>query len=111
MRKLMVSAVFLVALSASLAAPALASFDPNFKVVTKAIHQHELSNGGTAFYEKLIDPHRTQNKVGYDHGFCKPAGPVAAFCKATFHLDGEIGGHGDITVAGKVFQGSTGLKV
>jgi hypothetical protein len=111
MRRFLVSTLAAVALAASLAVPAAASFDPHFKVVTKAVNGHQLRNGGFKFYEKVIDPKRPQNKVGYDHGVCKPDGPVAAFCRATFHLDGEIGGHGDITVAGKVFQGSPPLKV
>jgi hypothetical protein len=70
-----------------------------------------VGNGAVAFNEKLVDPARPQNKVGYDRGICKPSGPVAVRCTATFHLDGEIGGHGDITVAGKVFQGSLPLEV
>src|SRR4051812_48042492 len=98
-------------LTASLVVPASASFDPHFKVITKAKHGHELRNGRFFFYEKVIDPHRPQNKIGYDHGVCKPAGPVATFCKATFHLDGEVGGHGDIRVAGKVFQSQPTLEV
>ena len=111
MRKLLVSGSLAAVLAASLAVPAMASLDPHFKVVTKTVHHHQLGNGRVAFYEKVIDPHRPQNKVGYDHGVCKPDGPVAAFCKATFHLDGEIGGHGDIRVAGKLFQGSPPLEV
>ena len=98
-------------LAASLASPALASFDPHFRVISKGIHGHEVGHGKFQFYERLIDPDNPKNKVGYDHGVCKPAGPVAGFCRATYHLDGEIGGHGDITVKGKVYQGHLTLKV
>jgi hypothetical protein len=109
--RFLISASSVAVLAVSLAAPALASFDPHFKVLTKAVNGHELRNGGFKFYEKVMDPKRPQNKVGYDHGVCKPDGPVATFCKATFHLDGEIGGHGDIKVAGKLFQGQPTLEV
>src|ERR1044072_8998288 len=110
-RTLLVSVTSAVALAASIASPALASFDPHFKVISKGIHGHEVGHDKFQFYERLIDPKNPKNKVGYDHGFCKPDGPVAAFCKATYHLDGEIGGHGDITVKGKIFSGSPTLDV
>jgi hypothetical protein len=111
MRKLVLVLSSVAVVAASLAVPAMASFDPHFKVVAKTVHHHGIGNGATAFYEKVVDPARPQNKVGYDHGVCKPDGPVAVRCKATYHLDGEIGGHGDITVAGKVYLGSAPLKV
>jgi hypothetical protein len=111
MKKLLVLVSSAAVLAASLAVPAMASFDPHFRVVTKGIHAHAVAHDGTAFYEKVIDPRRPQNKVGYDHGVCRPAGPVASFCKLAFHLDGEIGGHGDIYVADKVYQGKDWLKV
>ena len=110
-RRLTLSAAISVFAAAALAVPAQASFDPHFRVLTKTVHHHSVGHGGDAFYEKVLDPKRPQNKVGEDHGRCRPDGPVAFFCKATFHLSGEIGGHGDITVKGKIFQGQPTLKV
>jgi hypothetical protein len=111
MRKLVLVLASAAVLAASLAVPAMASLDPHFKVVTKTVHSHGVNGGRITFYEKIIDPRRPQNKVGYDHGSCKPDPPVAYDCKITFHLDGEIGGHGDISAAGKIFQGANSLEV
>ena len=110
-RRLTLSAAISAFAAAALAVPAQASLDPHFKVVTKTVHFTDLGHGKVKFYEKVIDPKRPQNKVGYDHGRCGPDGPVAFKCKVIFHLDGEIGGHGDLTAKGRVFQGQPTLEV
>jgi hypothetical protein len=108
MKKLALALSSAVLLAAALAVPASASFDPHFRLVSKTVNSRGLGDG---FNEKLLDPHRLQDKVGYDRGVCKEDPPVAFRCKVTFHLSGEIGGHGDISVAGKIFNGQPDLEV
>lgn len=110
MRKLVVTTTFTAVFAASLVAPALAAFDPHFEVVSKAKNAHETSDG-LAFYEKLIDPAKPANKVGFDRGICKPTGPRTAFCRVVYHLGGEIGGHGTIRAGGVVGAGDNRLNV
>src|SRR6188768_1573916 len=68
MHRLVLSATFATALAVVLAVPAQGSFDPHFKVVTETVHHHGVGHGGDAFYEKVIDPRRPQNKVGWVKG-------------------------------------------
>jgi hypothetical protein len=110
MRKLIVAAT-LVALGVGLLAiPASASFDHHFRVVEKA--RFNLLPGGEAFRVKgkLFDPSNRDNRVGRDHGLCKIR-PHAVRCRGTYHLNGEIGGFGDIKVRGNIRRGDNRLKV
>jgi hypothetical protein len=49
---------------------------------------------------KMFDPQNRDNRVGSDRGKCKFTRSDAMPCKGTVHLDGEIGGLGDIEYGG-----------
>jgi hypothetical protein len=108
MRKFTVAA--LACLCAVLAiTPATASFDPHFSVIAKTKSGRAV-DGGFAFREKLLDPARPVNKVGYDNGVCKVISQTAARCRVIFHLDGEISGSGTIRASG-VFNRGTDERI
>ncbi len=108
MRLHLIAATAVVA-AAAIATPAMASFDPHFRVLSKNRSAHEVP-GGVRFHNVLVDPQDPGNKVGYQDGVCKPQDD-GAFCRYAFHLSGEIGGHGDIRSSGTVSEGDLRVNV
>ncbi len=100
MRKIILAAILAALGSAALAVPASASFDHHFTVLEKATF-HELPNRD-AFRIRggLYDPRNHDNKVGNDHGRCKIRPHNVLRCRGITHLNGEIGGSGDIKYRG-----------
>jgi hypothetical protein len=111
MRKLVVTGVIAALGIALLAIPASASFDHHFRVFEKA-RFHELSGGKAfRFKGKLFDPRNRHDRVGRDRGLCKIRPPEALKCRGTYHLNGEIGGFGDIGVSGNLRPDDNRLNV
>jgi hypothetical protein len=111
MRKVILAAVLAALGCAALAVPASASFDHHFTVLEKA-RFHVLQNE-EAFTIRagLFDPLNHDDRVGSDHGRCKIRPPGALRCRGVIHLNGEIGGSGDIKYRGNVRKHDSRLNV
>jgi hypothetical protein len=109
MRKLVVATTLAALGVGLLATPASASFDHHFRVFEK-LSFHEIDNG-FRYRGKLFDPQNRHNRVGRDHGVCKFRRHNALRCRGTSHLNGEIGGFGDIKYRGNLRRGDTRLNV
>jgi hypothetical protein len=100
------------ALMAAVAAPAegRALFDRHFKVVEQNVGSRELPDG-LAFRSVLLNPFNVDNRVGHLRGRCHDGGGGKARCAARIHLDGAIGGFGDLIVRGNTGRGDSTLNV
>ena len=98
-----------VAATAAIAAPAEGrSFDHHFAVVAESVQAHE-ENGRFLFREVLFNPDNLNNRVGNLKGKCKFRSKVR--CLVRIHLDGSIGGFGDLRVRGNFGRHDTTLNV
>jgi hypothetical protein len=109
MRKFMLAAALAALGAAVVASPAFA-FDHHFSVLGKAKSFHRAGQNAFVFTEKLLDPNNRRNKVGRDRGKCR-AKPRKIKCHVKFHLNGKIGGFGDIRVRGDLDPGPDHLVV
>ena len=102
MRKVILAAAVTALGSVVLAVPASASFDPHFRVFEKA--RFHVVHNGEAFTIRggLFDPLNHDNRVGNDRGRCKIRPHEVARCRGIMHLNGEIGGSGDIKYRGNI---------
>jgi hypothetical protein len=105
MRKFIVAATVL-ALGALLAIPAWASFDHHFSVLAKTTSARQVGENRFRFKDKLLDPSNRRDRVGRDRGECRfNTQTRKAECHTLIHLNGEIGGFGDIKVRGDIGRG------
>jgi hypothetical protein len=95
----------------AVAAPASASFDHHFRVFEKASFNPTPNEEAFRFKGKLFDPRNRHNRVGRDHGLCKVRPHNALKCRGTYHLNGEIGGFGNIKVRGNIRPDDNRLNV
>jgi hypothetical protein len=87
----------------AVAAPASAQTEYHFQLYEKQSFQGPGDKEGKAFRYKggMFDPQDRDNRVGSDRGKCKIVREdEVARCKGTVHLNGEIGGLGDIEYRG-----------
>jgi hypothetical protein len=108
MRKLIVAAALAALGVGLLAIPASASFDHHFRVIEKASF-HPTTNG-YRFKGKLFQSRNRDNRVGRDRGRCKLSHD-AGRCHGIVHLNGEIGGFGDIAFRGNIRDDDNRLNV
>jgi hypothetical protein len=92
----------------AVAAPASAVTEYHFSLFEKSSN-HPLTNKSFRFKGALFDPQNRDDRVGSDRGKCKSKRPLehltardALKCQGTFHLDGDIGGFGDIEYRGHI---------
>jgi hypothetical protein len=110
MRKFMLIGVLAVLGSALLASSA-AAFDHHFTVLSKTTSGHRSGNTFT-FKDVLLNPNNRSDKVGRDHGRCKSKKSHRVVkCRAVAHLNGKIGGFGDIRVRGNFSRHDNRLNV
>jgi hypothetical protein len=104
----------LVASGAALAvfaAPAEArTFATHFEVFGKAISGHEIEDG-FAFREALYNPLNLSNRVGSAKARCVGGEGRKTRCAARIHLDGTIGGFGDLLIKGNIGRRDHTLNV
>jgi hypothetical protein len=104
----------LVAAAAALGAIALpgsaSAFDDHFSVISENVAGHQIP-GGFAFRDALFNPANPVNKVGRVHARCKGDRGGKAHCKALVHLDGSVGGFGNLLVKGNFGHGDHTLNV
>jgi hypothetical protein len=91
----------------AVAAPASAQTEYHFQLFEKQSFQGFTTDPGEVFRYKggMFDPQNRDNRVGRDRGKCKITGsrrdPTDSVrCEGTLHLNGEIGGLGDIEYRG-----------
>jgi hypothetical protein len=100
-RKLAVIVVLAALGVTLLAPPASAAFDHHFRVIEKARYHRLASGNGFRFRGKLFAPRNRHNRVGRDHGRCRLRHNVGR-CRAVVHLNGKIGGSGDLKIRGQI---------
>ena len=101
------AAVITVALPAS----AAASFDPEFSVLSRDVRSHETDNGFVG-HTHIFNPANLNQKVGKGKVRCRfNEGDRKAHCRVLVHLDGTIGGFGDLVLRGNIGRGDTTLNV
>jgi hypothetical protein len=104
-----VAAVAAMALALPLSAGA--SFDHRFSVISKDVRFHEIPNGFTG-RTVLLNQGNRNNRVGYGHVRCRFIEPARkARCRVLFHLDGSIGGFGDLVAKGNIGSDDHTLQV
>jgi hypothetical protein len=110
MRKFLLVGLVAAIGAALLAVPANASFDHHFRVISRSTSIHQ--NGDTTrFRDKLVATFNHHNQVGHDRGKCVALGGGHRKCQAIEHLNGEVGGSGDIKVNGDLGPGDSRLNV
>jgi hypothetical protein len=102
MRKLILAAGLAALCTALLAVPASASFDHHFSVIAKQVSSQRVGQHAFRFKDKLLQPGNRSNRVGRDKGKCRETSQRKLRCHAVVHLNGEIGGFGDILVSGNI---------
>jgi hypothetical protein len=111
MRKFVLAGVIATLGVAMLAIPASASFDRHFNVIEKGVSGEQVGEHAFRFKNKLLQPHNRDNRVGRDKGICREAPHRKLRCRAVAHLNGEIGGFGDIRVRGNIGPRDNRLNV
>ena len=111
MRKFVLAAVIATLGVAMFAIPASASFDRHFSVIERQLSGGPVGEHAFRFKSELLQPHNRDNRVGRDHGKCREAPHRKLRCRAVVHLNGEIGGFGDIRVRGDIGRGDNRLNV
>jgi hypothetical protein len=111
MRKFVLAGIIATLGAGMLAIPASASFDRHFSVIEKGVSEERVGENAFRFKNKLLQPHNRDNHVGRDKVICRVASQRAIRCHAVVHLNGEIGGFGDIRVRGNIGRGDNRLNV
>jgi hypothetical protein len=111
MRKVILAAVLAALGSAALALPASASFDHHFTVFENASFQVLPDRDAFRIKGGLFDPANHDDRVGSDHSLCKIRPHGVLRCRGIMHLNGEIGGSGDIKYRGNVRRDDSRLNV
>ena len=102
MRKFIIAGALAALGTALLAAPASASFDHHFSVLSKEIAFHRVGEHAFRFRDRLYDPDNRHDRVGRDRARCRETSHRSIRCHAVVFLNGEIGGDGKIKLAGDV---------
>jgi hypothetical protein len=99
--------------SAMLAIPALASFDHHFSVSLGLRSYREIApnQDRTKFTVRLVGPQHRHVRAGRLWGVCR-APNRAVRCRFYAHLNGRVGGSGNLTARGRISEGGrTRLRV
>jgi hypothetical protein len=89
---------------------ATASFDHHFSVLAQGTGGHETPSG-FAFRAALFNPANPANRVGNARARCRVDQGHKPRCRLLFHLDGSIGGFGDLLVKGNFGHGDQTFTV
>jgi hypothetical protein len=111
MRRFILLAV-VAALGVALLTTSASAFDHHFTVLEKQKSGHQVGQNVFRFKNKLLDPHNRHNKVGRTRVKCRLNPQKRKVkCHAVVHLNGEIGGLGNIRVRGDLDPGPDHLVV
>jgi hypothetical protein len=111
-RRLVSLAVLCAAVCAvALPATAGASFDPEFSVVSQDLNFGQTPTGFAGTTE-LLNPYNLDQRVGRTHVNCVFTDPHhKGHCKIAVHLDGTIGGYGNLLLKGNLGRGDNTVDV
>jgi hypothetical protein len=96
----------------AIAVPSMAgaSFTTHFSVIKETVRFHQ--DGDTfRFKEVLLNPANPNNQVGWDKGRCHGERGEKLRCAILTHLDGSIGGFGNLLLRGNIGRGDATLNV
>jgi hypothetical protein len=110
MRRIVPAAAAAVVVLAILAIPASARIDHHFSVITKQISSHQ-SGDTLHFRDQLFATFNPDDQVGNDRVRCREGHANKFKCRATIHLNGEVGGEGFLFVNGNFGHGDKRLNV
>ena len=110
MRRMLIAGVAAIATFATVVLPASASFDSHFAVISETVQSHE-TDDGVRFREHLFQIDNPSNRIGRDKGGCAPRPNRKFKCKVLVHLNGEVGGFGDLRINGNFGFGDRRLNV
>jgi hypothetical protein len=111
MRKFILVGVLAV-LGAALLATSASAFDHHFTVLGKQKSGHRAGQNAFVFKDKLLDPHNRSDMVGRLRGKCRFNPQKRKIkCHVLVHLNGEIGGLGNLRVRGDLDRGPDHLVV
>ena len=110
MRRLLITGVVTTATFAAVVLPASASFDSHFAVILDTVQSHR-TDDGFRFREHLFQIDNPSNRIGRDKGGCVGRAHRKIQCKVLVHLNGEVGGFGDLRVNGNLGPGDHRLNV
>ena len=110
MRRLLITGVVTAATFVAVVIPASASFDSHFAVILDTVQAHR-TDDGFRFREHLFQIDNRSNRVGRDNGGCAQRPHRKIKCKVLVHLNGEVGGFGDLRVSGNLGPGDNRLNV
>jgi hypothetical protein len=80
-------------------------------VISKATSAHRVGHNLFRFKDKLLNPDNRSDRVGRDRGKCRAKSHRVIRCRAVAHLNGKIGGFGDIRVRGDIGRHDNRLNV
>ena len=86
------------------------AFDQHFSVISKNVSDHRTADG-FAFRIELLNTLNDRNQVGHGHGRCTFQRGHKSRCKVVVHLDGSVGGSGDLFLKGNIGRGDKTLNV
>jgi hypothetical protein len=109
-RRVALVAGFAATLAIALPTNASGFFDHHFTVIERDTGGHEIANG-FAFRFDLLNPANRDNRVGHGHARCTNRAAGKSRCRALIHLDGTIGGFGDLFARGNYGHGDHTLTV
>ena len=104
MRRLLIAGVVTTATFAAVVLPASASFDSHFAVISETV-QSDRTDDGFRFREHLFQIDNPSNRIGRDKGGCAERAHRKFKCKVLVHLNGEVGGFGDLRINGNFGPG------
>ena len=81
----------------------------DFSVISRQVGMHRTADGFRFSFD-LLNPANTSNNVGYGRGVCRDDQPKLT-CKLYIHLDGSIGGFGDLFAEGNLGHGDHTLNL
>jgi hypothetical protein len=110
MRRLLITGVVTAATFAAVALPASASFDSHFAVISEGVRA-DRTDDGFRFKEHLFQIDNPSNRIGRDKGVCAQRPHRKFKCKVLVHLNGEVGGFGDLRINGNFGPGDDRLNV
>jgi hypothetical protein len=108
MRKFMLAGILALVCAAVFASSASA-FDHHFTVLSKT-KSGQRDGSVFRFEDVLLNPNDRSDRVGRDHGKCRFSRQESK-CRAVIHLNGKIGGSGDIRVKGDTGRNDKRLNV
>ena len=110
MRRLLITGVVTAATFVAVVIPASASFDSHFAVISETVQSHETDDGFR--FQRSPLPDRQPEQPDRARSWRLRSRSHRKFkCKVLVHLNGEVGGFGDLRINGNFGRGDNRLNV